>query len=84
MKPATMLSMLVLAMVAIGHLLRFVLGVEIRVGGILVPLWVSVIACVVPAGLVVGLGGRVVTRKCRRSILTGSATLTSACKASSP
>ena len=55
MKPATMLSMLVLAMVAIGHLLRLVLGVEIWVGGILVPLWVSVIACVVPAGLAVGL-----------------------------
>jgi len=55
MKPATMLSMLVLAMVAVGHLLRLVLGVEIRVAGILVPLWVSVIACVVPAGLVVDL-----------------------------
>ena len=55
MKPATMLSMLVLAMVAVGHLLRLVLGVEIRVAGILVPLWVSVIACVVPAGLAVAL-----------------------------
>lgn len=38
MKPATMLSMLVLAMVAVGHLLRLVLGVEIRVAGVLVPL----------------------------------------------
>jgi len=55
MKPATMISMLVLAMVAIGHLLRLVFGVEIRVGGILVPLWVSVIAFIVPAGLVVAL-----------------------------
>jgi hypothetical protein len=55
MKPATTISMLVLAMVAVGHLLRLVLGVEIRVGGILIPLWVSVIACVVPAGLAVGL-----------------------------
>jgi hypothetical protein len=55
MKPATMLSVLVLAMVAVGHLLRLVLGVEIRVRGILVPLWVSVIACVVPAGLAVAL-----------------------------
>jgi len=55
MKPATMLSMLVLAMVAVGHLLRLVLGVEIRVAGVLVPLWVSVIACVVPAGLAVAL-----------------------------
>jgi hypothetical protein len=55
MKPATMISMLFLAIVAVGHLLRLVLGVEIRVGGILVPLWVSVLACVLPAGLAVGL-----------------------------
>ena len=55
MKPATMISTLFLAVVAVGHLLRLVLGVEIRVGGILVPLWVSVIACVVPAGLAVAL-----------------------------
>ena len=55
MKPATMISTLFLAMVAVGHLLRLVLGVEIRVGGILVPLWVSVIACILPAGLAVGL-----------------------------
>jgi Na+/proline symporter len=55
MKPATMISMLFLAIVAVGHLLRLVLGVEIRIGGILVPLWVSVIACVLPAGLAVGL-----------------------------
>ena len=55
MKPATMISTLFLAMVAVGHLLRLVLGVEIRVGGILVPLWVSVIACVVPAGLAAAL-----------------------------
>jgi len=55
MKPATMISMLFLAMVAAAHLLRLVLGVEVIVGGIFVPLWVSVIACVVPAGLAVGL-----------------------------
>jgi hypothetical protein len=55
MKPATMISMLFLAMLAAAHLLRLVLGVEVIVGGMLVPLWVSVIACVVPAGLAVGL-----------------------------
>jgi len=41
--------------VAVAHLLRLLLGVEVTVGGTLVPLWVSVIACVVPAGLAVGL-----------------------------
>jgi hypothetical protein len=55
MKPATMISMLFLAMLAAAHLLRLVLGVEVIVGGMLVPSWVSVIACVVPAGLAVGL-----------------------------
>ena len=55
MKPATMITVLFLAMVAAAHLLRLVLGVEVTVGGTLVPLWVSVIACVVPAGLAVGL-----------------------------
>jgi hypothetical protein len=55
MKPATMISTLFLAMVAIGHLLRLVRGVEVIVGGFVIPLWVSVIACVVPAGLAVGL-----------------------------
>ena len=55
MKPATMISTLFLAMVAIGHLLRLVRGVEVIVGGFVIPLWVSVIACVVPAGLEVGL-----------------------------
>jgi len=55
MKPVTMITVLFLAMVAVAHLLRLLLGVEVTVGGTLVPLWVSVIACVVPAGLAVGL-----------------------------
>ena len=55
MKPVTMITVLFLAIVAAAHLLRLLLGVEVTVGGTLVPLWVSVIACVVPAGLAVGL-----------------------------
>jgi hypothetical protein len=55
MKPATMMSTLFLVIVAVAHLLRLALRVEVIVGGILVPFWVSVIACVVPAGLAVGL-----------------------------
>jgi hypothetical protein len=55
MKPATMMSTLFLTIVAVAHLLRLALRVEVIVGGILVPFWVSVIACVVPAGLAVGL-----------------------------
>jgi hypothetical protein len=55
MKPATMTSTLLLAMVAVAHLLRLVLGVEVIVGGLVIPLWVSLLGCVVPAGLAVGL-----------------------------
>jgi hypothetical protein len=55
MKPASMITVLFLAMVAVAHLLRLVLGVEVIAGGFIIPLWVSVIACVVPAGLAVGL-----------------------------
>jgi hypothetical protein len=55
MKPATTITVLFLAMFAVAHLLRLVLGVEVIAGGFVIPLWVSVIACVVPAGLAVGL-----------------------------
>jgi hypothetical protein len=50
-----MISTLFLAMVAVVHLLRLVLRVEVIVGGILVPFWVSTVACVVPAGLAAAL-----------------------------
>ncbi len=50
MKPVTMIATLFLPIVAVAHLLRLALRVEVIVGGILVPLWVSAIACVVPAG----------------------------------
>jgi uncharacterized membrane protein len=55
MKPATMVTVLFLAMVAVAHLLRLVLRVEVIIGGTVMPLWVSVIAGVVPAGLAVAL-----------------------------
>ena len=55
MKPATMVTVLFLAMVAVAHLVRLVLRVEVIIGGTVMPLWVSVIACVVPAALAVAL-----------------------------
>jgi len=55
MNPATIIFTLFLAVVALGLLLRLVLGAEIRVGGILLPVWVSVTACAVPTGLAVAL-----------------------------
>jgi Na+/proline symporter len=49
MKPASFLAVLLLALIAIAHLLRLVFRVEVTVDGVSIPLWASVIACVVPA-----------------------------------
>lgn len=55
MKPASLLAVVVFSLVALAHLLRVVLQVEIRVGGAAVPMWVSAVGLVVAAGLALGL-----------------------------
>ena len=49
MKPFTTVAVVVFALVALLQLLRVVLGWEITVNGVLIPLWASVVACVVAA-----------------------------------
>jgi len=44
-----------LALVALGHLLRFVFQVEIVADGVRFPLWASVLACVFTGGLAIFL-----------------------------
>lgn len=51
MKPFTTVAVVVFSLVALLQLLRVVLGWELTVNGILIPLWASVIACVVAATL---------------------------------
>ena len=51
MKPYTTVAVIVFALVALLQLLRVALGWEVTVNGILVPVWASVIACVVAATL---------------------------------
>ena len=51
MKPFTMVAIVVFALVALLQLLRVALGWEVTVNGVSVPLWASVIACVVAAAL---------------------------------
>ena len=51
MKPFTTAAIVVFALVALLQLLRVALGWEVRVNGIIIPLWASVIACVVAAAL---------------------------------
>ncbi len=51
MKPFTTLAVFVLALVAVAHLLRLIFGWEVVFNGSHIPLWVSVIAVVLPSGL---------------------------------
>jgi hypothetical protein len=50
-KPFTIIAIVLLALIAILQLLRFILGWEVTVQGVSVPVWASGIAFVVAAGL---------------------------------
>jgi len=54
-KPITTLAVLLLALMALLHLLRLIFPVEIMVGGSVVPQWASIIGCLMPGGLAIGL-----------------------------
>ncbi len=54
-KPATLLVTIFLLLVAIAHLGRLVLRVEVTADGIIVPMWLSVIAVIVPPLLALGV-----------------------------
>ena len=51
MKPFTAMTVVLLALIAVLQLLRFVLGWEVTVNGLMVPVWLSGIAFVITAGL---------------------------------
>ena len=55
MKPAAMLSVCFLALVAVGHLLRVALGVALVIGDVAVPMWPSVVVVLVTGTLSVML-----------------------------
>jgi len=52
-KPFTVIAIILLSLIAILQLLRFILGWEVTVHGVSVPVWASGIAFVVAAGLAV-------------------------------
>ena len=52
-KPFTLIAVLLLSLIAVLQLLRFVLGWEVTVNGMGIPVWASGIAFVVAAGLAV-------------------------------
>ncbi len=46
MSPASVVAVLFLFAVAIAHLVRVILGTDIVVDGMIVPMWASLVACV--------------------------------------
>jgi hypothetical protein len=55
MKPARAVTILILLIVAAGHLLRLAFSVEATVGGEAIPIWVSVMGAIVALALAFGL-----------------------------
>ena len=55
MKPATLITVILLAMIAVLHVARLMFSVEVTVAEWGVPMWVSVIAVLVPGALAVWL-----------------------------
>jgi hypothetical protein len=54
-KPFTTTAVVLFALIALMQLLRFILGWEVTVNGVIVPIWASLIAFVIAAGLAVML-----------------------------
>jgi hypothetical protein len=55
-KPFTLVAVAVFALIAVLQLVRFLMGWEITVDGVSIPVWASAVAFVVAAGLAVLLG----------------------------
>ena len=55
MKPATLVTVVFLSLIALAHLLRLVFAVEWVVGGVVIPMWPSVLAVLFASALAVML-----------------------------
>jgi hypothetical protein len=51
LKPISTVAVVVFFLVALAHLVRVVLGWDVSVNGVSIPIWVSVVACAVTAVL---------------------------------
>ena len=51
MKPFTTLAAVIFALIGLLHLLRLFLGWEVTIEGMAVPMWLSVLALAIAAGL---------------------------------
>ena len=55
MKPASLIAVILLSLVAVAHLLRLVFQIEVLVGGESIPMWVSGVGLLVPGALALAL-----------------------------
>ncbi len=53
MKPIALVTVIILSLIAILQLVRFALGWEVRINGVVIPVWASGIAFVVAGALAV-------------------------------
>jgi membrane protein implicated in regulation of membrane protease activity len=51
MKPVTTIVAILLMAISIAHLLRLILQVNIVANGVNVPIWLSIVGCIIPAVL---------------------------------
>ena len=51
MKPVTTIVVILLSAISFGHLLRLIFQVSIIANGMNIPLWLSILGCIVPAVL---------------------------------
>ena len=55
MKPASLVATIALAIISLLHLVRLVFQIPVTAGGIVIPLWLSAVACLFAGGLAVML-----------------------------
>lgn len=53
MKPATNITVILLMLIAIAHLLRLLFRIEIVANGVVIPMWASIMAFIIPAVLAI-------------------------------
>ena len=51
MKPVTTIVSILLMVISIAHFLRLILQVDIVVNGVNIPIWLSILGCIIPAVL---------------------------------
>jgi hypothetical protein len=51
MKPVTTIVAILLMAISIAHLLRLILQVNIVANGVNIPIWLSILGCIIPAVL---------------------------------